>query len=157
VVVGSGDERRFGALARERGVGSHVRFVGPRTDAERFYRACDVFVLPSEYEALPLVVLEALAAAIPVVATPVNGVHELFDGQHPGYLVERTGASVANALAGLAADPQLRAEMGFAGRAVVRDLTWEKSVEGTLRVLRSVLRAKGGELGDQSELIGSTM
>jgi len=138
-VVGKGDEASFSELACARGVRDAVTFFGPRADAERFYHAADLFVLPTLYEAFSLVVLEALAAGIPVVATRVNGVAELFDGGRPGILVERTPSSVGEALLELARSPETREEMGRAGRALVREYTWARSVEGMLDVYRGLL------------------
>ena len=138
-VVGRGDEARFSRLARSCGVGDAVTFFGPRADTERFYHAADMLVLPTLYEALSLVVLEALAAGIPLVATCVNGVAELFGDSAPGILVERTPSSVAEALLELARSPETRAEMGRAGRALAQEYTWERSVEGMLDVYRGLL------------------
>lgn len=138
-VVGRGNERQYSSLARSRGVGDSVTFFGPRTDTERFYQSSDIFVLPTHYEALPLVVLEALAAGLPVVATPVHGVAELFNGRRPGILVERTPDSVGEALAELARNPDIREEMGRAGRALASEYTWERSVERMLDLYRAML------------------
>ena len=63
-VVGRGESGRFEQLAERLGVGDHVRFFGPRADAERFYQAADIFVLPTEYEAAPLVAYEAAASQL---------------------------------------------------------------------------------------------
>jgi len=138
-VVGEGDEARFSERARSRGVGDAVTFFGPRVDTQRFYHAADLLVFPTLYEAFSLVVLEAFAAGIPVVATRVNGIVELFDGRHPGILVDRTPTSVADALLELARSPETREEMGRAGRALVQEYTWERSVEGMLDVYRGLL------------------
>jgi UDP-glucose:(heptosyl)LPS alpha-1,3-glucosyltransferase len=133
-VVGRGDERRLSALARMLGVEDAVTFVGARSDTERFYKAADVFVLPTLYEAFSLVMLEALAAGLPIVTTRVNGVDELFAGQQPGLIVHRTPDDVARALAELAESPGLRAEMGRSARAIASRFTWERSAEGMLDI-----------------------
>jgi glycosyltransferase involved in cell wall biosynthesis len=126
-VVGRGDEGRFERLAARAGVADRVRFFGFRSDVERFYSAAEVFVMPTEYEAHPLVALEAAAAGLPVVVTRVNGVDELIGGDEAGILVDRSAASVGAALARLALDPVLRAQQSRAARDRTRELTWERS------------------------------
>jgi glycosyltransferase involved in cell wall biosynthesis len=141
-VVGKGDEARFAELARSRGVGDSVMFFGPRADTEHFYRAADLFVLPTQYEAFSLAMLEALAAGIPVVTTRVNGVDELFDATCPGIIVQRTPDSVGAALLRLARSSKLREEMGRAGVALAHEYTWERSVEGLLDIYRDLLQRR---------------
>jgi UDP-glucose:(heptosyl)LPS alpha-1,3-glucosyltransferase len=131
-VVGRGDSERFRALAARLGVAHRVEFFGPRSDTERFYRAADVFVFPTRYEAFPLVALEAAAAGLPLVATPVNGVEELLEGGEAGIAVERLPAAVADALVQLATRPDERARMGHAARRRATAFTWEDSVRRTL-------------------------
>jgi glycosyltransferase involved in cell wall biosynthesis len=109
-----------------------VEFFGPRSDTERFYRAADVFVFPTRYEAFPLVALEAAAAGLPLVATPVNGVEELLEDGEAGIAVERLPAAVADALVRLATRPDERARMGHAARRRATAFTWEDSVRRTL-------------------------
>jgi glycosyltransferase involved in cell wall biosynthesis len=141
-VVGSGDERRYSALARSLGVGDSVTFFGRQVGAERFYQASDLFVLPSQYEALPLVALEALASGLPLVATPVNGIAEMFADNEPGILVDRTPGSVSDALVRLASDVELRRRLGEAGRRIARDYTWQRSISATVELFERLLAEK---------------
>jgi len=85
----------------ERGLAGRVRFMGPRHDALDFIYAADVLLLPSRAEAMPLVVLEAMALGTPVIASAVDGVPELvkhgstgllFDPEYPVGLVESLAA-----------------------------------------------------------------
>ncbi|NNM44697.1 glycosyltransferase family 4 protein [Knoellia koreensis] len=81
VVVGGGDEPlREELVARARSRGVPVHLVGPQDDPERWLRAADVFVLTSTWEARALVVQEAMAAGVPVVATDTGGLHDLVEG-----------------------------------------------------------------------------
>ena len=82
-VVGDGELRGdLERLASERGLSDRVAFLGLREDARALVGAADVLVLPSRWEGLPLVALEALAAGTPVVATAARGVRELLvDGR----------------------------------------------------------------------------
>jgi len=128
-VVGAGDERRFSRIAEGAGVAPRVRFFGFRASADPYYAAADLFVLPTAYEAHPLVPHEAAAAGLPVVVTRVNGVDELIGRNEAGLLVERDRHAVGAALAQLALDPELRERLGRAARVRTRDLTWERSSE----------------------------
>jgi glycosyltransferase involved in cell wall biosynthesis len=97
-VVGDGELRpELEAQVREQGIESAVRFHGrlERSDVARLMREADVFVLPSLWENLPCVLLEAMSAGLPVVATRVGGTAEIVDESN-GQLVE---AGSAEALA----------------------------------------------------------
>ena len=86
----------------------------------------DVFALTSRSEGMPLVVLEAWAAGLPVVASAVGGLPEMIDDGCEGRLVPPDDPpALARALAGLMEDPALGARLGRAGRErVLRDFTW---------------------------------
>ena len=137
-VVGRGDETRYRTLASACGVEDRVCFFGFRPDTERFYQAADVLVLPSLYEAFPLVVLEAASSGVPIVATHVNGVEDVVGNDDAGLIVERTPAGVGAALFRLATEPATRARMAAAARQRAREFTWTQSAETTLAVYRRV-------------------
>lgn len=139
-VVGHGDESRFRALAQEHRVSDAVRFFGLRGDAERFFRAADVFVLPTEYETFSLVAYEAAASGLPIVAPAVSGIDELVGADEAGILVERKARPVGLALARLAGDPVLRERLGRAGRARAARFEWTHSVDSVLTAYASLLR-----------------
>ena len=90
------------AEAEELGVGDRVLFLGPRHNPVPFLHASDFFVLPSAYEANALVVLEALAAGLPVIATPVGFAPEVVVDGVNGFLVERDGRAVGERMEQLA-------------------------------------------------------
>lgn len=127
-VVGEGDVSRFARLATERG--ANVRFFGRQPDTERWYAAADVFVFPTLYEADPLVVHEAAASGLPIVATRVNGIVDVVGDEVAGLLVGRNGADVGEALTRLAADPALRARLGAAAREHALDYDWANATDG---------------------------
>src|SRR5262249_49958812 len=72
-VVGPGDRAPYEAMAARLGVAGRVRFFGQRSDTERFYRAADIFLLPTLYETFCLAAFEAAACAVPAVITAVHG------------------------------------------------------------------------------------
>lgn len=77
VVVGKGETEAYERLAREAGVADQVVFVGPTPDPYPFYRAADMFVLPTRHDPCSLVVLESLAMGVPVISTVFNGACEV--------------------------------------------------------------------------------
>lgn len=138
-IVGRGDEGRFRANAQRSGVAERVHFFGVRSDAERFYQAADVFVLPSRYEASPLVLLEAASCGIPVVVTQVNGVEELVGEDEGGLIVGRTAEAFGEALAQLVGDAGRRTRMGKIARRRASAYSWEGSIASVLAIYRELL------------------
>jgi glycosyltransferase involved in cell wall biosynthesis len=121
IEAGGAYERALRVEAARLGVADRVVFAGPRDDVPGLLAGCDVFCLPSSAEGLPLVVLEAMAQARPVVATAVGGTPELVVDGETGLLVPPNDVdALAEALGRLLADPELARSFGEAGRARVR-------------------------------------
>jgi glycosyltransferase involved in cell wall biosynthesis len=123
LLAGDGPDRSaLESRARECGVEDRVVFLGHRDDIPELLAACDLFVLPSLFEGLPVSVLEAMAAGKPVVATNIGGTNEAVVDGVTGTLVPaaNTGA-LATAISLLACDPARRAVMGGAGRERVTE------------------------------------
>lgn len=123
VVVGDGELRAAAeALAMELDVALRCRFLGYRTDMRDWYAAFDVFLLSSANEGTPVVAIEALTAARPVVATRAGGTGTVVDDGETGFLAP-VGAvdALADRLALLAGDADLRARMGELGRGRMAD------------------------------------
>jgi len=138
-VVGAGNEVHAGLAARL-GVGDRVRFLGYTSEVERCYRAADLFVLPTVYEAFCRAAHEAAACGLPVVAPPVNGIRELIGDDEAGVVARREAADLARALGELAGDPDRRKRMGEVARR--RALAFdEREVAGrVLALYDSLLR-----------------
>jgi glycosyltransferase involved in cell wall biosynthesis len=124
LVVGDGDRERYRALAVELEVSDRVYFAGRSSAPERYYAAADVLLLPSQYEAFPLVTLEAAAAGLPLVLSNVNGAPDIVDRGSAGWIIERDARAIANRLRELAADPDMRNSLGTAARARAEDFSW---------------------------------
>ncbi|MBE3073746.1 MAG: glycosyltransferase family 4 protein [Actinobacteria bacterium] len=122
VVLGDGDPELLARLQLQvRALGAPVHFIGARSDAARWLRAAEVFVLPSQWEGQPLVVQEAMAAGTPVVATDVGGLHDMVYGT--GLLViPGDPEAIAMAIYRVLADPGLRADLAARGRKAARAL-----------------------------------
>jgi glycosyltransferase involved in cell wall biosynthesis len=116
-IVGDGPEREaLEERARTLALDQWVRFEGTVPDVAPALAEADVFVLSSRSEGMPMSVLEAMAAGLPIVATDVGGLRELVDDEN-GLLVPRGDAQrLAEALARLVADGRLRTRLGAASR-----------------------------------------
>lgn len=116
-ILGDGPDRsRLEALARERGVGSVVQFLGFQPNPFRFIVAADVFVLTSTYEGFGNVLIEAMACGTPVVATRSPGTVEIIKDGETGLLVEHDARSIANAIAELLTSPARREALAARAR-----------------------------------------
>lgn len=121
---------------RNLGLGGRVHLPGLQEDVRPYLAAMDVFLMSSRYEGLPLALLEAQAAGLPVVATAVGGVPEVIRDGRTGILVPfgEVGALVA-ALERLLGDPGFRRAMGDRGRRRVES---EFSVHRMVRELEAI-------------------
>ena len=117
VIVGDGSERQsLETACREAQLGSHVLFTGARDDVREVLPAFDVYVNTSLTEGVSLTILEAMAAARPIVATRVGGTPEVLDRDAGVMVPARTPAAVADALSTIAASPHRAAALGQAAR-----------------------------------------
>jgi sugar transferase (PEP-CTERM/EpsH1 system associated) len=145
-VIGDGDERpRLEALVRELGLEEAVTFRGHRDDVESALAGADVFVLASTTEGISLTLLEAMAAALPIVATDVGGNREVVVSGETGWLVPpRSPEALADALLAAIRDREQERRFGAAGRRRVEALfDLRVMVRRYESLYREVLAAKG--------------
>jgi glycosyltransferase involved in cell wall biosynthesis len=121
IVVGDGELRGpLETQAVRLGIADRVHFVGARRDLGNLLAAMDVFVMPSFWEGLPLSMVLAMGAGLPVVATRVAGIPEVVQDDRTGLLVPPgQPRPLGDALARLVAAPALRAQLGRAAREYV--------------------------------------
>ena len=149
VIAGSGDlEDYLRDLADEVGVAEQVHVLGPRKDVPALMHAIDVFAMPSIWEGFGLVLLEAMAAGRPVVASRVATIPEVVADGETGILVPAGDPlALADALASLANQPTLARQYGEAGRERLRrQFSLEKMVGDTELLYRELVeeRASAG-------------
>ena len=121
LVAGDGDLREsLGNRAEALGLSSRVHFLGVRRDVGDLLNAIDVFVLPSLWEGLPLALILAMGAGVPVVASNVAGVPEVVEDGRTGLLVPPADRkALGRALAHLVMDPAAGRRLGDSARRVV--------------------------------------
>ncbi len=110
-------------------LGPRLKLLGYRRDVAALLAAADIFCLPSHFEGLPMSIIEAMLAGLPVVATDIRGPREQVVEGQTGFLVPAGQVPpLAQALARLARDGALRAAMGEAGRLRALELYGEARV-----------------------------
>jgi glycosyltransferase involved in cell wall biosynthesis len=114
LIVGDGEERgRIETMVHQLGLEDHVLLTGLRSDVPDVLAALDVAVLSSDYEGIPLSMLEFMDAGKPIVATRVGGIPEVIqDGVHGVLVPPRDEAALAAAIGGLLGDTDAAREMG---------------------------------------------
>ena len=146
LVVGDGPlrpdlEHRAAVL----GLAGTVTFTGYRSDATRLLAGLDVLAVPSRSDGSPLVVCEAMAAGIPVVASRVGGLPDLVEDGGSGLLVRPGEAEdLARALVSLLLDPESARRLGARGRALAGTRTHERLVDRVTQLYAAVARAPVG-------------
>jgi glycosyltransferase involved in cell wall biosynthesis len=120
------------AAAERLGIGDRVSFLARRADPRPLYRGADLALCPSYQESLPRALLEAMACALPIVASDVDGIPELVrDGREARLVAPGDPAALAAAIRELLADPSRAAALGSAAR---------KRVESEFPLARSTER-----------------
>ncbi len=142
VVVGQGDVDGFRRLAAETGAEGRVHFIGATKQIAPYFACADAFVFPTAYEAFPLVVLEAAAAGLPLLATRVNGVEDILVHGENGWFVEPDGEAIAVRLHELGADGDRRLAMGRAAREASARFTWDVVVQAYDELYERALAAR---------------
>ena len=108
-LVGEGPERAMLEARRDAlRLGNRTVFLGARTDVAEILAAADAFVMSSKSEGLPMVLLEAMAAGVPCVATAVGGIPDLFGDDKGLSVPAQDAAALAAAMAAVARSPELR-------------------------------------------------
>ena len=118
----------------------YVHFVGVQSDVASFYSAFDIFILPSLTEGLPMVILEAMASSLPVVASDVGSIPDVVEDGQTGYLIQpERKKTVYDALEQLIRSPLQARKMGENGlEKVERIFTSDKMVQQYISVYDSL-------------------
>jgi len=146
VVVGEVAGSPYPRMATRLGLTGRVCFLGFRRDIPQLMRAASLFVFPSRYEACSLVLLEAAAAGLPIVAGRTTGGTELLTPECSVLLQDASDeAELAAVLNRLLASAAQLARMGEESRRVALGNTWQGMAERYLRLYRDVVERRGSE------------
>ncbi len=146
VIVGGGSrEEELRRQIEELGLGRRVHLAGWRTDATRFLAAIDLFVMSSNFEGMPIALLEAMAMSLPILATAVGGVPEMVEDDVSGRLMrDRDPHSFGRTAAEMLGDAERLRRYGRAGRQrYERDFRVASMVDSYDRIYRRCLRRDG--------------
>jgi len=147
VLAGKGIlEQELKELAKKLGLEEYIRFPGFVTGSlkSRYYQAADVFALPStmETEVLPIVLLEASAAGVPMVVSDLQTFRCIVEDGYNGLITKKGNEDeLAHAIVLLLENQSLRDKMGENARGKVKDYSWDEIAEQTERVYKEVLKS----------------
>ena len=149
-LVGSGRYKEFlRAKSYDEGVGSRILFldhVSSRSKLAEIYRCSMLLVLPSRYETFGMVLIEAMASKIPVLATGVGGIPEIVIENFNGLLADNE-VDFSRKMIALLGDRCMARHLGRRGGLTVRKFTWEKAATQAERIYKSVLAAEYPDSG----------
>lgn len=126
------------------GLGDEVRFLGAREDVPRLLAAADFVVLPTDWEGLPISVLEAMSSGVPVIASGVPGILDQF-GTSVRVVEPGSAPALTAALDRLIADPSERAALGARGEALAADRFGSDRMITQYREVRTAMAAAEGQ------------
>ena len=140
-------------LARELNLQEQVEFLTDRTDIPNLLGSSDLFVLPSRYEGLGLVVLEAMAAGVPVIASAMDGPRELIVNEETGLLVEPENyEALAETMVQVLSNPARLQQMREAAFRFVQGMDISVMTEQYLQLYRRLLGLPDGENRSKQEV-----
>ena len=141
LVVGRGDQKGYGRLARELGIGDAVVFTGAmvREDLPEFYLAGDLYAMLSRFDTFGMVVLEAMAAGLPVLISGSVGARDVVREGENGFVVEDPAdEETVAARIGTLLDKDVRERMGWEAEKTAGENSWEAAVMRVLAVYEEV-------------------
>lgn len=146
IVLGDGPYREsLKRMTQDLGLTDVVTFKGniPNKDIMDYYNACDVFVIPTvRVEGLPLIELEAMACAKPVVASDIGGIPSVIDDEENGLLVKPADTGgLADSIMRVLSEPDLMKRLGESARKTIEEgFSRDKMVAGTIKVYSECVR-----------------
>jgi glycosyltransferase involved in cell wall biosynthesis len=155
-LVGDGEDRAaVEELVTALGLDGRVEFSGFRPEPAPDLRAADIVVVPSRYDGMALILLEAMACGAAIVATRVPGTSAL--GVAGQLVPVEDPQSLAEAVDALLADPQRRRQLGAAARArAVENYSLQRSLRGILKLWRGLGAQPATGLPDPGSRLQST-
>jgi UDP-glucose:(heptosyl)LPS alpha-1,3-glucosyltransferase len=145
LVIGRGDEKAYGELARDLGIGDAVVFAGAiaREKLPEFYLAGDLYAMLSRFDTFGMVVLEAMAAGLPVLISGSVGARDIVREGENGFVVENPAdpETIAERIETML-DGDARARMGREALKTARENSWDRTVAQILKVYAEIWSEK---------------
>jgi len=137
LIIGEGKQRNYlESLIRKYNLEKHVFLLGRIPEAFKYLKAFDVFVLPSLKEGFPWIILEAMAARIPIIATGVGALSEIIENEREGFLVKsKDSQAIAEKILKLIENPQLTQKLSNQAREKVKKFSFFNMIQETEKLL----------------------
>ena len=136
-LVGDGELRQeIEGFAEELGIREKIIFHGSQSDVHPFLHDADIFLLPSQFEGMPMTIIEAMGTGLPVVASAVGGVPDMLRNGESGILVSREPEAVAEAVLQLLQQKELRKTLGENAREDSRRFSAEYMAEAYCNIYK---------------------
>ena len=131
ILVGDGpDRKRYQQIVKKYKLQNKIIFTGWRKDVKNFYKSADIFFLPSNAEGLPGVVMEAMAAGLPIVTTDIPCTTDLVKESKNGYLCKINDVNCfSKRIDYLINKPDIRINMGKDSLKIIKDYDWKKIIK----------------------------
>jgi UDP-glucose:(heptosyl)LPS alpha-1,3-glucosyltransferase len=152
LVVGRGDENKYRKMAQSLGIADAVAFAGTQIDGlERYYRAADIFIMLSKFDTFGMVVLEAMAAGLPVIVSPNVGAKDLVEEGINGFILPaHQDADTASNRIAMLSDTAQREAMGTAAGRTAAKHDWARLAERMGHFYHEALSMKDASRGNFS-------
>jgi UDP-glucose:(heptosyl)LPS alpha-1,3-glucosyltransferase len=135
LVVGKGNEKKYGMLAQKLGIKDDVIFAGVWKDnIEKIYLASDIFAMPSGFDTFGMVVLEAMSASLPVIISGNVGAKDLVRDGINGFVVDREDIDLISSKIGFMLDKENRKKMAKEAYKVAAQNTWNCMSDRVLKI-----------------------
>ncbi len=139
LVIGKGNQRKYGSLAESMGIGGNVIFGGVwEQDIEQVYLAADIFAMLSRFDTFGMAVLEAMSASLPVIITETVGAKDLVEDGVNGFIVDRDDIHAISNKIGFLLGAENREKMGRKAYLVAAQNTWDRASERLLDIYQRV-------------------
>ena len=137
LIIGEGKQRKYlESLIRKYNLENHVFLLGRIPEAFKYLKAFDVFVLPSLKEGFPWIVLEAMAARVPIIATRIGALPEIIEDEKEGFLVKSKDSQViAEKILKLIENPQFTQKLSNQAREKVEKFSFFNMIQETEKLL----------------------
>jgi len=141
LVIGKGNYRKYTRLAQELGIRDDIVFAGTwRQDIEQVYLASDIYAMLSEFDTFGMVVLEAMAASLPVIISGKVGARDIVANGVNGYIVEGNNVEAISSKLACLFNQDHRTQMGSKARETALEHTWELVAEKVIETYEELIK-----------------